>query len=346
MPNASSYHIYYATVANFTPQNYASAPGGTWLQNVSSPRVISGLTNGQTYYFVVTSVAGGVESAPSLNVKAAPAAPVASMAPTPNEVLAMELINRARLNPEAEAQIHGIGLNDGGTSISPAPKPPLAPNEFLVKAARNHSQWMMNNNVFSHTGDQGSSPTDRILAAGYALTGSWTTGENIAWQGVGGGSINLKTMVEQHHSLLFKSPGHRANMLNASFRQQGVGQVEGDFRHDNGQTYLSSMLTQNFARSGNAFYLTGVVYQDANGNDFYDPGEALSGVSLQVNGQNYPPFASGAYAIPLANGSYEVTVTGAGSVDPVTVQISNSNVKLDVIRRNGITEILTLPSRR
>jgi hypothetical protein len=201
----------------------------------------------------------------------------------------------------------------------------------------------MNNNVFSHTGDQGSSPTDRILAAGYALTGSWTTGENIAWQGVGGGSINLKTMVEQHHSLLFKSPGHRANMLNASFRQQGVGQVEGDFRHDNGQTYLSSMLTQNFARSGNAFYLTGVVYQDANGNDFYDPGEALSGVSLQVNGQNYPPFASGAYAIPLANGSYEVTVTGAGSVDPVTVQISNSNVKLDVIRRNGITEILTWP---
>lgn len=313
------------------------------MQNVSSPRVINGLTNGQTYYFVVTAIAGNVESVASLGVKAAPAAPVVSIAPSAHEVLALELINRARFDPVAEAQLYGIGLNDGGVNISATRKPPLAHNEFLVKASRGHSQWMINNNVFSHTGENGSTPTQRISAAGYVLSGSWTTGENIAWQGTSGNSINLTDMIRAHHKLLFESSGHRVNMLNANFRQAGLGQIQGYFRHSNGQTYLSSMLTQKFARSGNSFFLTGVVYQDTNPNNFYDPGEALAGVTISVNGQSYAPFASGTYAIPLGNGNYTVTVSGGGlgALSPVEIQVDGSNVKLDVIRRNGVTEIVT-----
>ncbi len=341
--NASGYHLYYSTDPNFTIANYAAYANGTWLQNVTSPRVISGLVNGQTYYLAVTAFNGSIESVASARVSATPTAPVAATPPSPQEVLALELINRARFDPAAEAQRYSIGLNDGGVSISPNRKPPLVHNAILVKAARGHSQWMIDNDIFDHVGENGSSPTQRITAAGYVLSGSWTTGENIVWRGTGGSTINLTDSIRQHHELLFRSAGHRVNMLNAGFREAGMGQIQGHFRHTDGINYLSSMLTQKFARSGSAYFLTGVVYQDGNSNNFYDPGEALAGVTINVNGQNHSPYASGAYAIPLSNGNYTVSISGGGLgvVDPVAIQVNNGNVKLDVIRQGSNVEVVT-----
>lgn len=338
--NASGYHIYYSTDPSFTHVSYAAFANGTWLQNVSSPRQINGLTNGQTYYLVITAVVDGVERSPSAKVSGTPRNPPADTPPTSQEVLGLELVNRARFDPLAEAQRYNIGLNDGGMNISTARKPPLAPNLLLGKAARGHSQWMIDNDVFSHTGANGSSPEQRISAVGY----NWTAaGENIAWQGTTGNTINLTSAMLGHHELLFKSSGHRENMLRANYREAGLGQMSGNFLHTNGVIYLSSMLTQKFARSGSSFFLTGVGYQDSNSNSRYDPGEALTGLSIHVNGQSYAPYNSGIYAIPLNNGSYTVTVSGGGlgTVSPVNIQINNGNVKLDVIRRNGVTEIVT-----
>lgn len=62
--NAEGYHLYYAEDPGLSPENYA-AQGGTWLQNVSSPRTIDDLTHGATYYFVVTAFAGEAEGPPS-----------------------------------------------------------------------------------------------------------------------------------------------------------------------------------------------------------------------------------------------------------------------------------------
>ncbi len=45
---------------------------------------------------------------------------------------------------------------------------------------------MLNTDVFSHTGANGSSAGGRVSAAGYAFTGAWTWGENIAWRGTTG----------------------------------------------------------------------------------------------------------------------------------------------------------------
>src|SRR3954452_18435889 len=58
---------------------------------------------------------------------------------------------------------------------------PLAWNGALDQAAEDHSQWMIATDTFSHTGANGSDPTERMTAAGYALDGSWAAGENIAW---------------------------------------------------------------------------------------------------------------------------------------------------------------------
>ena len=64
---------------------------------------------------------------------------------TDQEQLLLELINRARANPDAEVARLAIGLNDGlqpGT-ITSQPKQPLVPDQILVNVARAHSQDML-----------------------------------------------------------------------------------------------------------------------------------------------------------------------------------------------------------
>lgn len=339
---ATGYNIYYATEANIIIANIASFDDGTRIQNANSPRVINSLRNNETYYFVVTAVNGSVESVASIETPAIPSEIDLARQPTAQEVLVMELVNRARANPEAEAARYGIGLNDGitGNPLTATPKQPLAHNLLLIDAARTHSQWMLDADVFSHTGNNNSTPTDRMRAAGYVFSGSWTSGENIAWGGTTASSINLTSYALSHHEGLFKSPGHRVNILGAAFRELGVGQIQGRFLSNN-TNYLSSMLTQNFARSGASYYLTGVVYNDANSNSFYDVGEGLSGVNISFNGKSYPVYTTGAYSIPISNGTYNLTITGdsLGTAVFHTVQINNANTKVDVIKSGNTVNV-------
>lgn len=332
---AASYRIYYASEANILINSIASFDDGTRLDNTTSPRVITNLRNQETYYFVVTAVNGNQESIASAEVSATPGSIDLAKQPTAQEVLVVELVNRARANPDAEATRLGIGLNDGitGTPITNTPKPPLAHNLLLIESSRLHSQWMLDADIFSHTGENNSTPHERMQAVDYVFTGNWTSGENIAWGGTTANSINLTSYAVSQHEGLFKSPGHRVNILNANFRELGVGQLQGYFMQDE-RNYLSSMLTQNFARSGSSYYLTGVVYEDKNNNEFYDVGEGLSGINITTNNKTYPAFNSGAYTIPLINGTYELSITGDALGAPVyySVQISNQNRKLDVIK--------------
>jgi len=88
---------------------------------------------------------------------------------------------------------------------------PLTVNAKLTKAAQAHSEDMAAHRTMSHTGSDGSSPGDRITAAGY----SWSMyGENVAY----GYSTPQSVM-----TAWMNSPGHRANILNCSFKEIGVG---------------------------------------------------------------------------------------------------------------------------
>ncbi|MFK7939651.1 MAG: CAP domain-containing protein [Roseovarius sp.] len=117
---------------------------------------------------------------------------------------------------------------------------PLRFNGDLNEASEDHSDWMLNRDVFSHTGQNGSSAGDRIQDAGYELEGNWTWGENIAWQSERG-APGLEDDVRDLHESLMNSPGHRANILNADYEEIGIGIEQGDFR-----SYDSVMVTQNF----------------------------------------------------------------------------------------------------
>ncbi|MCU0492553.1 MAG: CAP domain-containing protein [Chloroflexaceae bacterium] len=89
--------------------------------------------------------------------------------------------------------------------------PALVSNTSLMQAARGHSSDMATNNYFSHTGLNGSTPSSRARAAGYTSGG---VGENIA-----AGYSSPASVMEGW----MESDGHRANILNCSYRTIGVG---------------------------------------------------------------------------------------------------------------------------
>jgi fibronectin type 3 domain-containing protein len=69
--SATSYNIYYSKTSPVTKTS------GSKISNVTSPHVVAGLTNGTTYYFVVTAVGEGGESAESIEKSATPVSPPA-----------------------------------------------------------------------------------------------------------------------------------------------------------------------------------------------------------------------------------------------------------------------------
>ncbi len=266
--------------------------------------------------------------------------------PTAQDQYMLELLNRARLNPQAEAdRLLGGNLNEGlaAGTISTAPKQAVAFNLNLFNAAQGHSQWQLANNTFSHTGANGSSSAVRATAAGY----TWkATGENIAWKGTTG-AVDLTSFVAEQQDDLFvdtgiANRGHRTNMLNPNYREVGISAVTGKFT-SGGTAYDSVMTTQDFgtdSKNPNAF-LTGVVYTDAVKNDdFYTVGEGLGNITIDAvgNGQTFTgtSMTAGGYSLSLAPGTYSVSFRGDFNSDGVidtsaarSVTIGSENVKVD-----------------
>jgi uncharacterized protein YkwD len=109
---------------------------------------------------------------------------------------------------------------------------PLTQNAKLTEAAQLHSQNMGVQDFFDHYGRDGSTPFQRITAAGYQY---FFAGENIA-----AGYFKPKEVMKGW----IDSPGHRANLLNPNFKEIGVGyhyQAQ-----DTGNINYFAYWTQNF----------------------------------------------------------------------------------------------------
>jgi uncharacterized protein YkwD len=131
--------------------------------------------------------------------------------PQVDEITALE--NRVAALTNAERTAAGCGE--------------LRMDEHLRAAARGHSADMARHGYFSHTGLDGSSPSDRARAAGY----DGGVGENIA--------MGYRTPEDVVHGWM-TSDGHRANILNCSYAAIGVGLAY----DDRGRPYW----TQKFGR--------------------------------------------------------------------------------------------------
>jgi uncharacterized protein YkwD len=92
----------------------------------------------------------------------------------------------------------------------------------LSRAAGEHARDMARRNYFSHDSLGGRSFLDRIRRTGY-LRGArrWSVGENLGW---GSGGSSAPGAIAR---MWMNSPGHRANILSASFREVGIGVVYG-----------------------------------------------------------------------------------------------------------------------
>ena len=280
--------------------------------------------------------------------------------PTVYEQYMLELVNRARLDPDEEVnrfnetidaynavysnpRTEMTSVTDGGANVTSTPKQPLAFNELLTNAAKDHTNWMLEADVFSHkqedSSGSGTSTTpglgltfgDRYDAVGYDYSSG---AENISRSSTGG--IDLTQHVLWRHESLFYSVGHRENILNDTygFRELGIGIERGDYKGSN-----NIMVTQNFGRSGSTLYLTGVAFDDlTTDDDFYTVGEGLRGILVTAKRQSdnksfsTTTMDAGGYNLALTAGTYDVSFS-LGGVQLGTTQavtIGSENVKLDL----------------
>jgi hypothetical protein len=279
---------------------------------------------------------------------------------TSAEQLILEMINRARMDPDGEAarlaQTHpGFTLNEGlaAGTISSTPKQVLAGNNTLAGVADNHNAAMLsshvldNNSLNPHTQAGDGSEVTRIANAGYQETyPAFQTyhDENIAWQGTSG-AIDLASMTQQVEDGLFvdsydSTRLHRVAIMDGTMREVGVGETTGVV-----QGYNSVVVTEDFGISGTNSFLTGAVYNDVNGNNFYDLNEGVQGVTATVTTTAGALVGSdttgsgGGWSVSEPGGTYNVTFTGAGIVAGgvmATVAGGNLNAKVDLVNGNAI----------
>jgi uncharacterized protein YkwD len=271
---------------------------------------------------------------------------MAAVYPSAGEQYLLELVNRARADPAAEAARAGVELNEGlaAGTISAAAKQPLAFDPQLGDAARHHTGWMLDTGSFTHD-EAGTAPPGQMRAAGYVFRGAWRWGQNIWWHGPEAPQEPpLYPTIATIHRELFVDAGvagrgHRVDLLTDAFKEVGVAALRGSYA-PSGATLNVVAVTEDFAarklpRRG--AFLTGVAYRDADGDAFYTPGEGLGGVTVTATrvGRRRAFTATtgdaGGYCQRLPKGTYRVTASGdaVAAAQPILVKIRGRNVKVD-----------------
>lgn len=197
----------------------------------------------------------------------------------------IELLNRARLFPGAEFQRLNLDINEGLplNTISYAPKQPLASNSLLYKASKKHCLDMDKNSYFSHTSLDGRSPWVRIADTGYSS----------------GLAENIATAVDPYYAYTLymydngvDSKGHRINIMNDTLAEVGASVCE-----------TKNVL--DFGTSGNAPLITGVIYKDEDGDNFYSVGEGIKDVKITLNDSiSFLNKSAGGYGYPVSPNTY------------------------------------------
>jgi uncharacterized protein YkwD len=164
--------------------------------------------------------------------------PATLIEPTGTKVIGRTAPISPRENRPTEAQQNGVAgvAACGSTSANPSSSnlgrmnaailcllnaersghglPPLHSNRALGRAAHGWANTMVARRFFAHEA-AGSSPLSRIKRTGY-VRGNWEIGENLAW---GSGALATPRAIVNGW---MHSPGHRANILHAAFRDIGV----------------------------------------------------------------------------------------------------------------------------
>jgi len=298
--------------------------------------------------------------------------------PTAEEQLSLELINRARANPAAEgerlavqtlaqASVYADAVSFGtqlglmkAEMAAIAATPPLSFNETLIDVARVHNHQMLAANVQTHFATSSIKHyQQRMDNAGYV----WSrAGENIfaAAQNVADAHASFEIDWGSGTGGMQSPREHRVAIHNPEYREIGIG-----FLVASSSNLGPALITQDFGErislSTIKPYITGVAIYDADGDSFYDIGEGIAGIRVEVrrlaDGQFEDHFAvtseSGGYSVPVDGGAgdYEVRFTlPGGALETRTVRVESEwlirfnapwergfNKKADLILQEGAT---------
>jgi Calx-beta domain/Domain of unknown function (DUF4114)/Cysteine-rich secretory protein family len=252
--------------------------------------------------------------------------------PTAQAQEMLELVNRMRRAPAVELNLL---LNSGDPKIAQAlqqfgvdrtllaqqwsglvPVAPVAWSSELATSAAGHNQQMIVTDTQAHqlTGEAGI--YDRAVNAGYVGT---RIGENIfafsesILYGHAGFAIDWGNDPKSIGGI--QNPaGHRELLLSGNYREVGIAITA----ENNPSTAVGPLvITQDFgnrtALDGKA-WLLGVAFQDLNNNSFYDAGEGVGGIDIEVRAASQPTstpiitttWDAGGYQTLLTPGQYQV----------------------------------------
>lgn len=246
--------------------------------------------------------------------------------PDGNEQALMWFMNWARQDPAAEgvwlATESHPDVANGRTSFGVdlgvleaefdaiAPGPPGAFDRRLYEASLAHSLDLITRDAQDH--DQ---QFNRVGAAGFSHAGGRASVFSFTRSALNGHAVLNIDLGGNDGTGMQTGRGHRAAIM-GDYTNIGIAMVA----ENNPSTSVGPLVTSAvyvYANSGaedhyNRF-LVGTVWEDADGNGFYDPGEGFDGVSVRpAQGSFFAVTSkSGGYSIPiLASGSYDVTFSG------------------------------------
>ncbi|MFM7129691.1 MAG: CAP domain-containing protein, partial [bacterium] len=277
--------------------------------------------------------------------------------PTNLEQEMLEWINRFRMDPGGEydryftssspvqSPIAGVAgaVTSFGVNLTVlkselaalSPVAPVAWNSNLNDAALGHNQKMIAQDSQQHVLPGEQDVGTRITAAGY----SWSTyGENIFAYATSVAYAQAGFIIDWGSGTdgMQNPRGHRNNMISANFKELGVSITP----ENNPSTGVGPLVvTQDF---GDRFSRTkssvlGVIFTDANNDNFYNAGEGNTGVNVTITGAagtfTTTSWATGGYQLDnVPAGSYTLTIAGAGistSYWSRNITVGSSNVKSD-----------------
>jgi uncharacterized protein YkwD len=277
--------------------------------------------------------------------------------PTAQSQELLELVNRFRQAPQAELNLL---LNSGDPKIAQAlqqfgvdrnllaqqwsalaPVAPLAWSAELAASATTHNAQMIAADTQSHRLPGEADLLQRAINAGYTPT---RVGENIfafsesVLFGHAGFAIDWGNDAQSVGGI--QNPAsHRELLLSGSYREIGIAvTAENDSRTQVGPLVISQEFGNRTALDNKA-WLLGVAFQDLNIDGFYQAGEGVSGIDVEVRAASQPNSApvitttldAGGYQTLLTPGEYQVNfLKNRQLISSQTVAVGTNNIKADL----------------
>ncbi|HLX60720.1 MAG TPA: CAP domain-containing protein [Planctomycetota bacterium] len=261
--------------------------------------------------------------------------------PSPEETLILELMNRFRADPKAEAlriapagaatmTYSGKGVDwkmfvEEMNELKAAP--PLVFNLELLDASRKHAYYMIQNEL-THVEDPnkpafyGAGFGERCKNSGYK---GFAGGEN-AFRDPGNVKNSHKGFITdsgEGPGGMQPGRGHRMNMINAGYKEVGGSAVP----HGKGFSVVHDFGSRKVRMAG------GVIYMDKDGDNFYSIGEGIGGVTIKSSdGASTATWKSGAFELDLkSDGPVTLTAEYGGQAFSKTFEAGKENIKFDWI---------------